>query len=54
MVQIKTVQLPIDVWEKLRDLAREDSRPIASFLRTKIVAMHQAYITKVKTEIGDK
>ena len=41
MAQIKTVQLPVDVWEKLRDLAKNDDRSMASFLRSRIVSFHR-------------
>lgn len=43
MAQIKTVQLPVDVWEKLKDLAKREDRPIASYLRSTIGVMHKAY-----------
>jgi hypothetical protein len=51
MAQIKTVQLPVDVWEKLRDLARNEDRSIASFLRSRIVSLHYRTFTKTQLEI---
>lgn len=44
MAEIKTVQLPVDVWTKLKELAKRDDRTIASFLRTKIVELHEQAI----------
>lgn len=60
MAQIKTVQLPVDVWKKLRDLARNEDRSMASFLRSRIVSLHHRTFTKTQLEIkqpneqGDK
>jgi len=60
MARIKTVQLPVDVWEKLRDLARNEDRSMASFLRSRIVSLHQRTFTKTQLEMkqlsekGDK
>lgn len=52
MAQIKTVQLPVDVWEKLRDLAKNDDRSMASFLRSRIVSLHQRRFTNTQLELS--
>lgn len=36
MANIKTVQLPVDVWELLQQLAQQQDRTIAAYLRNKI------------------
>lgn len=46
MADIKTVQLPVDVWAKLKELAKREDRTIASFLRNKIVELHKIAVAQ--------
>ena len=50
MAQIKTVQLPVEIWEKLKDLAKYEDRSMASFLRSRIVSLHQRTFAETQPE----
>ncbi len=52
MAQIKTVQLPVDVWQKLRDLARNEERSMAGFLRYRITDLHRKTFTNTQLELN--
>lgn len=48
MALIKTVQLPVEIWEKLRELAKRDDRTIVSYLRNKINELYEQEIANDK------
>jgi hypothetical protein len=45
MASIKTVQLPVEVWQLLKELAASEDRSIQSYVRSIIRELHQEAFT---------